>query len=93
MLDVRSMDSPLRSICEENPHTNAVNSIAINEKGDVACASDDMSVSVFSLASSKLAYRSTSHTDFVRGVAWSPENASQFKTVGWDSQAFTHTVQ
>lgn len=35
-------------------------------------------------------YRSTSHTDFVQGLAWATED--KLYTCGWDSKIYKHSV-
>jgi len=92
VLDLRATGEALLSIGEQSSHTSAVCGLAINQKGDVACASDDLSVSVINLGSSKRTHHAEKHTDFARGVSWNPEDDRQFKSVGWDSQALDHVV-
>lgn len=65
--------------------------------GYVACASDDMVVSVYKVGQAERVYQFDGHTDFVRGLAWHPTASAggktqQLMTAGWDGQVILSSV-
>jgi WD40 repeat protein len=60
----------------------------------VASASDDCTVSVYDMNAKEVVYTdTTTHTDFVRSVAWDPSNSSAFKSAGWDGKVGSHLLE
>eukprot|EP00039_Didymoeca_costata_P020607 m.341877 g.341877 ORF g.341877 m.341877 type:complete len:308 (+) comp20620_c0_seq1:179-1102(+) len=73
-----------------------INEITLNEKEDlVASASDDGSVCVYSFSRNSVVYHETKHSDFVRGLAFSPEETKDVTllSAGWDSKVAVHSIK
>jgi len=90
VFDSRNLAAPLISykrqdsvrVVRFSPHTSHY----------LAVASDDTSVVVVDTKSNQPRYSFSGHTDFVRGLAWDPEQANALATGGWDRWAYFHLI-
>ncbi|KAH3735735.1 methylosome protein 50-like [Dreissena polymorpha] len=80
------------------PHHRGITRVQFqpDKNSTLASVSEDCTVMVVDIAEEhpKQLYRSTQHSDFIRGLSWANDgsNVQKFITCGWDSRVFSHLV-
>ncbi|KAK3711945.1 hypothetical protein QZH41_009444 [Actinostola sp. cb2023] len=88
---VYSIKDTTKVIFSYTPHTRAVNRVAFSPRSPewLASVSDDTLVHVQNVIHNMAVLRNDTHSDFVRGLSWSPLDDSLL-TSGWDKAVVTH---
>jgi len=94
LVDIKATATGCGTSMAAPPHRRPIHRIAFSPTAPavLASVSEDCSVAITDFSSDPVvSYKDTRHTDFVRGLSWSPVSGKLF-TCGWDSTVIAHDI-
>lgn len=94
IMDTRNLTSAVSKV---DLHKRNINRMLFSPKNSslLATCSDDLSIIVSKLhkdSSLQTLHKDSSHSDFVRGLAWSPTKPTELASCSWDGNVYFHNI-